>query len=452
MFDVQDRQGRCADAGALRRHVEIGAGVEASQRELDHDELADAARAAGGEAQVRERFLELCAEARGAIDPGVAAQIAQIEEQVAALRGIQPSSDVPNRVLSEEQLKQELQAAFDKENPIEQVRSSGELYQRLGLLPQGSDLRGLVLELLGSQVAGFYDPETNVFTLVQRAEQFGPADRIIVAHEFTHALQDMKFDLTASEIKDISEGDRALARTAFVEGDATLAMSVWALQNLTADEIQQVQNSQDAEQQAVLDRMPMLLRRRLLFPYFEGTTFAQQQFLAGGGFAGIDAAYAKLPQSTEQILHPEKYAAGEGPLEVKPEDLSGKLGEGWTRAIEETFGELGLQVYAANGVAPPEPAVPGLPPSGPIPGADAAAGWAGDRAASYNGPNGSWAVVWETAWDSAADADEFLAAAQAVTTVTAPHEVFTESDASRVTIVVASDQATLAQAKVARQP
>jgi hypothetical protein len=386
------------------------------------------------------------------IDPAVAARIAEIGQQVVALRGIQPTGDVPNRVIGEEQLKQELQSAFDKENPVEQVRNSGDLYQRLGLLPPGSDLRGLVLELLGSQVAGFYDPDTGVFTLIQRAEGFGPADQIIVAHEYTHALQDMKFDLTSTEIKDISEGDRSLARTAFIEGDATLVMSVWAIQNLTAEELQQVQDSQDADQQALLDRMPLLLRRQLLFPYVEGPAFVQRQYLQGGGFAGIDMAYGSLPQSTEQILHPEKYAAGEAPVEVRPDDLSTALGDGWTRAIEETMGELGLQVWAANGVAPPEPAVPGLPLSGPIPGGDAAAGWAGDRAASYNGPNGTWAVVWETAWDSPAEASEFLAAAQAVTTVTAPHEVFAEPDTTRVTIVVGSDQATFDQVKAARQP
>jgi hypothetical protein len=255
---------------------------------------------------------------------------------------------VPNRVIGEDQLRAELEAMFDKENPAEQVRASGALYERLGLLPAGSDLRALVLELLGTQVAGFYDPETKVFTLISRGEPFGPADRIIVAHEYAHALQDMKFDLSSTEIGDIAEGDRALARTALIEGDATLLMSVWALQNLTPQELGEVQGSTDPEQQAVLDRMPLLLRRQLLFPYVEGTTFAQQRFMASGGFAGIDATFGKLPESTEQILHPDKYAAGEAPVAIQPADVSASIGEGWKLSYQETFGELGTQVWAAT--------------------------------------------------------------------------------------------------------
>ena len=38
-----------------------------------------------------------------------------------------------------------------------------------------------------------------------------------------------------------------------------------------------------------------------------------------------------MPESTEQILHPEKYAADEGPVKVAmPVDLAARLGTGWT--------------------------------------------------------------------------------------------------------------------------
>lgn len=385
------------------------------------------------------------------IDPVVAAQIAEIEQQVPAIRGIQATQDVPNRIIDTAQLAQELRQQFAKDNPPADVAAEQDLLKRLGLVPQDADLVGLLQELYGSQVAGFYDPETRVFTLISRGEPFGPSDRVIVAHEYDHALQDQRFDLQKLHVTDRAEGDRALAVTSLIEGDATLAMTLWAQQHLTPDELAQVGSSGlDAEQQAVLDRSPIIIRRQLLFPYSEGLQFVLGLFGTAGGFGGIDAAFGTPPTTTEQILHPEKYASKELGVEVRPADLSTRLGPGWKRSTEQTMGELTLQVWAANGEEASS-LIPGLPPIGPVPGGDAAAGWGGDRVASYGGPDGQWAIVWETAWDTEADASEFLAAANAVTTVTAPHVAVAESDPKRVTILVASDAALLDQVRAARQ-
>lgn len=386
------------------------------------------------------------------IDPAVAAQIAEIEQQLPAIRGIQATEDVPNRIIDTTQLAQELRQQFAKDNPPADVAAEQDLLKRLGLVPQDADLVGLLQELYGSQVAGFYDPETRVFTLISRGEPFGPSDRVIVAHEYDHALQDQRFDLQKLHVTDRAEGDRALAVTSLIEGDATLAMTLWAQQHLTPDELAQVSSSGlDAEQQAVLDRSPILIRRQLLFPYSEGLQFVLGLFGAGGGFGGIDSAFGAPPATTEQILHPEKYASKELGVEVRPADLSTRLGPGWKRSTEQTMGELTLQVWAANGEEATS-LIPGLPPIGPVPGGDAAAGWGGDRAVSYDGPDGQWAVVWETVWDTDADTSEFLAAANAVTTVTAPHAVIAEADPRRVTLIVASDAALLDQVRAARQP
>jgi hypothetical protein len=380
------------------------------------------------------------------IDPAVAAQIAQIEQQVAALRGIQPTRDVPNRLIDQDQLRAELQQQFDTDNPSAVIGATNDLYKRLGLLPQDADLRSLALDLYSTQVAGFYDTKQRVFTIISRGQPFGPADRIIVAHEYTHALQDMAFDLSSSEVADVAEGDQALGRLALVEGDATLSMSLWALQNLTPEELAQAQ-VQDPTAQAVLDRMPLILRRELLFPYVEGAVLVQNQYLQGGGYRAIDAMFQKLPKSTEQVIHPEKYTAGEAPVEVKPADLSGALGAGWKRSIELVMGELGTQIWAANGQAPQSP-LPGLPPVGTIPG--------GDRVASYDGPDGAWAIVWETVWDTEQDAQEFAAAAPTITMPTPAGEVQTLDDGGQpsatgkhVRLLFAKDAATLDAVKQA---
>ena len=75
------------------------------------------------------------------------------------------------------------------------------------------------------------------------------------------------------------------------------------------------------------------------------------------------------------------------------------------------MGELGTSAWVADGAAwdPLAFSLAGQQ----MPNAEAAAGWGGDRVVSLDGPDGAWAVVWQTAWDTAADAEEFTAAANA---------------------------------------
>jgi hypothetical protein len=127
--------------------------------------------------------------------------------------------------------------------------------------------------------------------------------------------------------------------------------------------------------------------------------FVQGRF-ASGSWAAVDKVYASPPLSTEQVLHPEKYDAGEAPVAVTiPATLAGDLGKGWKLALQDTFGEFQFGVWLREGGVEPTAA------------AAAAAGWGGDRLAVLDGPGGASAVVMKTAWDSPADAQAFETAA-----------------------------------------
>ena len=80
----------------------------------------------------------------------------------------------------------------------------------------------MMLAMYESQVAAYYDPDTKTMTIVQRDTEFGPADRIFVAHEYDHALQDQYWDLKSIEVVDPSLGDKANAHLGLIEGDATV--------------------------------------------------------------------------------------------------------------------------------------------------------------------------------------------------------------------------------------
>lgn len=337
----------------------------------------------------------------GALEPAVAAAIAEVEAAVPPLRGLEPRAAVPNRILDAAGLHAELVRLFDEAATPAEYAAGSRFGERMGLLPAGSDLRALQLALLEEEALGFYDQDTRQMTLVQRrGAAFGPLERATLAHEFTHALQDQHFGLADLGLDDLAQGDRALARLALVEGDASLLMQQWAAENLSfAEALKVLLQALDPRQQAVLAGMPPILQRQLMFPYLDGLAFVTG-LQAGGGWTAVDAAYSRPPDSTEQILHPEKYAAGEGPVAVTAPDDLGRLGAGWTETLADTLGELTISVWL-------EPA------AGTKDAAAAAAGWGGDRVAMYEGPDGAWLIVWSTAWDTSADGAEFAAAAAA---------------------------------------
>jgi hypothetical protein len=327
------------------------------------------------------------------------------------VRGLNPTTTVPYRFITRDQFATQFQQQFAQDNPPDQLKAEEALDKHLGLLPADADLAALVNQLYTSQVLAFYDFTTKDFTVIQQpGGQFTAADRVTVAHEYDHALQDQHWDLEKLRKVDPSEGDRAEAITALAEGDATTLMFQWASMYLTPDEFATLQNSGTPQDQQLLDSMPLLLRKSLLFPYVSGALFILA-LQATGGWGAVNAAWDNPPTSSEQIMHPEKYAAGEQPIPVTLPDLASKLGPTWKTAATETEGELDTGIWLADGVDSTTGPL-GLP--NPLPNAEAATGWGGDRLVSLNGPDGSWAVVWQTAWDTAQDANEFSAAASPV--------------------------------------
>jgi hypothetical protein len=321
---------------------------------------------------------------------------------------------------------------FDEETPPEYVAANERLYKALGLIPADADLRDLTLDLLSGGVAGFYRQDQNTLYIVSKTGLPGVNERITFAHEYDHALQDQNTTVFTDQDGILDQTDRILARQAVYEGDATLLMTLWSVENFDLSDLAELLAlGNDPEAAALLEGMPAILRETLLFPYTTGLTFVQG-FQVQGGWSAVNDLYDRMPNSTEQILHPEAYAADQAPVEVVlPEDLASELGEGWSVGLEDTFGELQLGIWLReSGVGVDDSAT-------------AAAGWGGDRLAVYEGPDDTWAVVLDTRWDSARDATEFADAAQsAVDGLDNPAHLSTGEDQA-VTILIASDEATL---------
>jgi hypothetical protein len=354
-----------------------------------------------------------------------------IAEDVASIRALPWKTPVEPRIIDEAELRRMLQADFEKSGSAADLAEIESLYRGLGAMAGDRSLQDLYLGALGSQVLGFYRDDDSTLYIVQRSDGLGPVEEYTAAHELTHALQDQHFGIKKLGLDTPGQSDRALGALSLVEGDASLAGVHWSQRNLSlADLGEIIKAASEPTAQEALDALPPIVRESLTFPYAQGLEFVLG-LQATGGWGAVDAAFAKPPASTEQVLHPEKYASGEAPVAVAlPSGLAAGLGSGWSLAYEDTLGELGLRAWLAQAS---EKAA-----------ADAAAtGWGGDRAGLYRGPNGAWAIVLRTAWDDAAAAQRFASAASPVV-AELPHATLT-TDAQGPVVLVASDAAVLSR-------
>ena len=358
---------------------------------------------------------------------------AAIEAQVQAIRGLTAKTPVAPKLLDDAGIRKLTADSFSKSNPPAVVAANERVMKAFGLLPPDASLADLYVKLLGSQVAGLYNPDDKTLYVVSKSGGLGPAQRTTFAHEFDHALQDQNFDLGSLSLDGVGHGDQSVARLALVEGDATLLMSIWQLQNLSQADLGQLiaESASDPGTQVLLDAPPVL-RESLLFPYTAGLSFVQG--LQAAGWGAVNAAFRKPPASTEQILHPDKYASGEAPIAVTlPADLAMRLGSGWKTTFEDTNGEFSLAVWLRTNTSIDTATANA-----------AAAGWGGDRYALLEGPNGGWSVVTKTVWDTPADAAEFEAAASGlVAKLASPASLLPGAGGAERWIVIASDATTL---------
>lgn len=266
--------------------------------------------------------------------------VAEIADEVAAIRGLEFLTPVDAVFLDDDAIEARVGELFDEDYAPEDADIDARLLTALGVLDPGIDLGGLLRDMLASQVAGFYVPDTG--ELVVRSPggaDIAVTDRISLAHELDHALTDQHLDLPIDEDGPGGE-DGAQAALAVIEGDATLLMNQWSLANLSfADQLGMLGNLGELQAaQQGLDAVPHYLGRQLLFPYTEGLSFACSAW-KDTGWEAVDGLYQQPPTTTAQVLFPDRYAAGEGAAEVAAPTAPA----GWEQREDDTFGAASLQ-------------------------------------------------------------------------------------------------------------
>ena len=217
--------------------------------------------------------------------------------------------------------------------------------EALGLIPKGYPLDQRLLALLTEQIAGLYDPREREFFIAdwtQPAEQ-----RVIMAHELTHALQDQYFHVEKWEEEVKANDDAQLARESVLEDSAMIAMYDYLLRSTgkTTRDITDFDPGMligDTNDSPELAQAPMVIQDEITFPYLPGANFVLRALKEWDGWHDFHRLFENPPASTQQILHPDLYFRGVMPARVDLTPVTKVVPRGWKKLDENVLGEFAV--------------------------------------------------------------------------------------------------------------
>lgn len=287
-------------------------------------------------------------------------------------------------IRSADQLQEYLQYKFREQLPPDVLSGLQTAYRLFGMIPDTLQLEPLFLSVLSQQVQGFYEPDSAMLFLVEDA-QLGTV--ITLSHELVHALQDQYLPLD-SLLDPTQPNDQLMALQAVLEGQAQY-VSVSMLAGPQVGQTGFWDVAADESRRAAVGQMkdvPLVIREALLFPYLDGAKFMSWWF--AGPMADSMPYGSLMPRTTEQVLFPERYLAGDEPVDLVFADSTDAV------SYQDGLGEFEIRVLHAQLTGQDR-----VQASSPL-------GWNGDRYRVYRSADGP-ALVWYSAWDDSRSADRF---------------------------------------------
>ncbi len=298
---------------------------------------------------------------------------------VSKIRGLEVLRDVPVTYQSREEFQMLIEwmdFSFTMEERV--------LLDVLFLFDIESDPENIYTDRYGEAVGGYYIPYLEQVYVIEGTGEI--TERVVLAHEFTHALQDQHFLLRS--YRNARTLDRELARRAVYEGDATFTQYEY-LFSLSSAEFDMYLEELDERRDKIEHELPYGLENIIYFPYIQGYEFVREMH-SRGGWEAVNRLYTdRIPMSTEHILHIDKYIQGEKPLEIEWEPTV----EGMDKIYSYTVGEF--HIYTMLGHF--------LDEDSAYRGAN---GWGGDKLYYYEDGD-DFVSIFLIEWDTRAEALEF---------------------------------------------
>lgn len=315
---------------------------------------------------------------------------------VSEIRSLPAKTEVKGRLIRRPEIERFITGELDAETPPDVLEATTAILYGFGTVDRTFDYRKTIIELMTSQLLGFYDPKQKTFFV--GGDLSGDEADVTLWHELVHALQDQHYDLSHLTDFQPDGGDRQSAVHALAEGDATSAMldALLKPRGGTALEVPEGLLQAQTLLGSAMSNAPPILVRSLLAPYTDGLAFTNY-LRRKGGFAAVDDAWRSPPESTEQLLHPEKFLKREAPLVVPlppPPGFAPDLKE----RFHDVMGEQTVRLFL-------EEWLPGRTATA------AAADWGGDRMSAFaDEARKRWAFAWHLRFDTPAAAERAFVA------------------------------------------
>ena len=331
--------------------------------------------------------------------------MARVEE----LRGERFEDEIPVEIMSREEFR-ELGASEEESDPD---RWNNQVWKALFVVDDDTDVSAAIDETVGGAVTGFYQPSTNEIVLITPDTDAPQINEQTLIHEFAHALQDQRHDLTSPQFSGDTQ-DADLAVTGVYEGEAVY------LENRYEERC--------ATEWECLDEPPRSggggggnqgLLMTLLQPYSSGPAYIAD-VVEREGWAGVDDRMEEPPETTRELIHRERFDA-------QSIDVDDEATDGWERHSDrgvegaEVAGEASIFVmfwyqaveYDAETIDPSVMHETTHPDEPRNYAAAPSSGWVADELVPYQ-RNGDDGYVWTLEWETADDADEFRTAYGAI--------------------------------------
>lgn len=334
----------------------------------------------------------------------IAAAVAQLQEmqdrvhtQIATLRQIENPPNVEPTFRTREEICGIVRSYYRWPVVRDQLFEAEELYKALGLIEENASLEDILMGIQIQQASALFDEQSGNVYLLSDATNISARFEVAYAAAHLTGLQQELFDIRAlrsSARNGTSDEFRAL--TALDGGDRNTILNGYVERVIALDAaaLEELQRPIPGNK---LLAAPQIVQKISSFSAIEGRQFVEALFTRDGVWATVDNAYQNPPETTEQVIHPEKYFELEAPHNVQLPNISGRMGGAWSLTAVDTMGEFMLRSYLEEYLSDEEAE-------------EAASGWGGDRYILMSNPDRGRLLVWQIQFDTGADADQFLEA------------------------------------------
>ncbi len=277
--------------------------------------------------------------------------------------GLPIEHEVKRHLITREEVEKYVDKRMKDDKDEKRLEQSRLVLQKFGLLPPDYDLHGEFVRLMAEQVAAYYDPKTKSVNLLDWVQP--DAQKPILAHELTHALQDQKVGVEKWELAGAKDDSTPLpdqqeyvveeeqsARQCVTEGQGMAVMFDYMLAPLgknllTAPDVVAMMRAGmgDNKDSPVFAAAPMFLKESMLMPYTFGLDFVRT-VLAQKGKDAYTMMLENPPIDTRQIMQPETYLLGQKVAPLTIPDLDKMIAPNYTRFDFGGMGEFDIYLLA----------------------------------------------------------------------------------------------------------